>query len=116
MALFHLHIFLAVCATAKGITEPPSAITVVAAAACPLTNSIPACGVSLADLRSPAPIRQCQRLTTVSLRSHAWFLPAARRAAPIHLIWLVSAGRPRRSTPSPLRALRASAARSLRQA
>ncbi|KAK4097322.1 hypothetical protein N658DRAFT_489297 [Parathielavia hyrcaniae] len=36
-----------VCVAARGlITEAPSAITAAPAAPCPLTNSIPACGIS----------------------------------------------------------------------
>ena len=52
MGLLCISLFLAVCAAARGITEPPSAITAVAAAPCPLTNSIPACGVSPSQLGS----------------------------------------------------------------
>ena len=46
MATFFLTLVLAASAAARGITEAPSAITPAAQADCPLTNSIPNCGVS----------------------------------------------------------------------
>jgi hypothetical protein len=46
MAPFFLALVLAASAAARGITEAPSAITPAAQADCPLTNSIPSCGVS----------------------------------------------------------------------
>ncbi|KAH6622520.1 hypothetical protein F5144DRAFT_580676 [Chaetomium tenue] len=45
MALFLTTLVLAVSATARGITEAPSAITPAAKADCALTNSIPGCGI-----------------------------------------------------------------------
>lgn len=46
MALLLTTLFLAISTSARGITEAPSAITPAPEAACPLTNSIPNCGVS----------------------------------------------------------------------
>ncbi|KAK4032216.1 hypothetical protein C8A01DRAFT_20685 [Parachaetomium inaequale] len=45
MAPFYLTLILAASAAARGITEAPSVITPAAQADCPLTNSIPGCGI-----------------------------------------------------------------------
>ncbi|KAK4149672.1 hypothetical protein C8A00DRAFT_18673 [Chaetomidium leptoderma] len=46
MALFVTTLLLAVSASARGITEPPSAITPAPEAACTLTSLIPSCGIT----------------------------------------------------------------------
>lgn len=61
MALLFTALFLAVSASARGITEAPAAITPGPEAPCTLTNSIPGCGVSR------LPLWECRVLTLVQI-------------------------------------------------